>query len=1488
MEFKSLFPKIKSKREELNYLQAMQAKYQGLLSGFSERGIPIEPIKPKSSALTTIFKALGSWDRGFSSSVNELIKYVKGEKEVTTKNILGSLSIPFRTGSKIFAERGGFGITPETVKKYEDYDWMKFYEEHFPKMKEPFKFAKDIHEMARGKFEGMYEKYPFMKSKGMYLTPLAIPKMIDLIENIGYNLTKSPSALAGLGTSVITDPITWASIGLGVGAKAPLKLAPSIAKSLTKKTGRKVFQETSEAILSPRGLRTLAELSDEAIKLGKYTTTGKKLLTEGLETGLKQTIRQVGKGKFKSLFKLGTEPKTYWEKLVVKEASEEALRRASFKVAESTIGKSLLTRTGMKSFIDIGGIKMFGRTIIPASIFERMGLRKLSGLIRKIPIVERTTKVVKNIFTPKGTAPQDLYDIFRYNMDFATNTQKRALEESVVKMFNELQLDEAARIEVTKYLAQPNRMYGDPINVIVKSDIKDDIVEQIVKQAKNISSDNSNRIAVLTRELAEVKARINGDVLSYANKQKDIFYHGRVVSGDIVLDFKRGRVGFFAPSKKEASEIILNMQPSKRLIKGKKALIGKYEIKIPKEKLATLDDISKVLDDLYSVRGKYNVKKFETFKKDLSKALEKDEVLKVAKRRGDVENLDELLKSFLSAEDAYLTRETIRIPAVRKMLEAKGFKGFLFSEFKEHELILFHPIRDAKFLKKIVGKVSKETGEQIFEEAPLKISMRLINEWISGTGKTAQDLVERAVKLEQVRSIGLARLIKDPIADITNLNSYIDNIVNSVASKKATVKVAPQVKTVPYPKNPLRKVKVPKKKLVETSKERIFRMTREKQFAKWEAWNVKYKTPGTIVRKIKEGGAYVEPKLLRKFEPSVEKEVKKYLEVLEKVNQRPILTGSKLEAAARTRKYFQDLLEKEQAHGIKVGAIKEYLPSIRKIGITKKSMFAKPMQAGPKTPAFAKAKKYRTPIEAAEAGVPTELDIGIIIYRRGAKSINAVARKNFYRESRQFGKLKIGPGEQFTHQRLPIDEIKDLYFPNEYAKFLVKAKDFLADEGTKSFFKYVDNIQGWLKSFLTAPIPGFHMRNAQSNFWQGFLMNGHKYLNPKWHMKAMEILSGSKGTIKFGRRIFSFDDIRNMAKNQGVLSRGWIGLDNPAQIARELKFGLGTKGEKIARRAQIFSREGAPVKYGTEVGRVVENEARLAGFLINLSDTGNSSLSAKLVKQFFFDYGELSNFEKTFGKRFFLFYSWMRKNIPLQIEQLVKQPGKYALIPKAKKYIEHLADIPEGYEEYKPQYMEELYGIATPFKDSQGNMLVYNPNFAWQDLGRVSAKDLYSALTPLIRIPFELVANRDIFFGTDISSYKGETKVAPGYLSPLLVLPEKILNAVGLIKGYDINTNEPLLYMPAKAAYVAKQIPFLASLARSLPQVTQASDKGLFSSLSTLLGVKLMPYEADKAGYYFNKEQIEALEGLTNELKKQKMWPELQTQKKWKGFQYLK
>lgn len=180
------------------------------------------------------------------------------------------------------------------------------------------------------------------------------------------------------------------------------------------------------------------------------------------------------------------------------------------------------------------------------------------------------------------------------------------------------------------------------------------------------------------------------------------------------------------------------------------------------------------------------------------------------------------------------------------------------------------------------------------------------------------------------------------------------------------------------------------------------------------------------------------------------------------------------------------------------------------------------------------------------------------------------------------------------------------------------------------------------------------------------------------------------------------------------------------------------------------------LNFNRQMGSVIENNARLTHFAHKIFNDGvPAEIAANSVRKYLFDYSDLTPFERDFMKMLIPFYTWSRKNIPLQLQALVTDPGKYAKFPKAIGAIEALSseweDLPN------PDYFQELHAVRLPVR-IEGQPTFINPNLPFQDLNRANFQDVLSGMSPFVKMFGEWAPKRGYSFFTDrpIERYPGE------------------------------------------------------------------------------------------------------------------------------------
>ena len=267
------------------------------------------------------------------------------------------------------------------------------------------------------------------------------------------------------------------------------------------------------------------------------------------------------------------------------------------------------------------------------------------------------------------------------------------------------------------------------------------------------------------------------------------------------------------------------------------------------------------------------------------------------------------------------------------------------------------------------------------------------------------------------------------------------------------------------------------------------------------------------------------------------------------------------------------------------------------------------------------------------------------------------------------------------------------------------------------------------------------------------------------------------------------------------------------------------------------------------VADMTENYVRLAAFIsgarrFGLEDGGTAA--SYLTKALHFDYADLSSFERDVLKNIIPFYTWSRRNFPLQFAALLNNPGKFNKLDFAKEELQSqfgangdedpMADL-------VPEWMREKMGFVTRFNTAGGPLTIAGPGFESPafDLNRYLAlgnpmevansvkREIVSASNPLAKALFEGL--------TDVDTFTGGKFPAEGVPSPLGELPIPGLTFVGADGKRMVN---------AQAYNIMKDIvPPLGMIAR-LGSPSEA-DRRLSNWLSTFTGAPVSTLSTGQA-----------------------------------------
>lgn len=199
------------------------------------------------------------------------------------------------------------------------------------------------------------------------------------------------------------------------------------------------------------------------------------------------------------------------------------------------------------------------------------------------------------------------------------------------------------------------------------------------------------------------------------------------------------------------------------------------------------------------------------------------------------------------------------------------------------------------------------------------------------------------------------------------------------------------------------------------------------------------------------------------------------------------------------------------------------------------------------------------------------------------------------------------------------------------------------------------------------------------------------------------------------------------------------------------------------------------------------------------------------VRMILFEYDDLSVVEQDVIKKIVPFYTFTKKNLAFQIQNLGKNTKKYSQTIKAFDSLWGTLDLDA---EERDMYKIENFWIPIPGIKDDGTYYAIKSSLPLGDVGEFLETPLQravSATAPVVRAPFEMAMNKQAFSGMSISDYKGQKGF---YIPEISKKAEYGLSQIGL----DV---------PAMAA---------ADVGRSIANVAKGESNGILDTLNQAVG----------------------------------------------------
>lgn len=384
----------------------------------------------------------------------------------------------------------------------------------------------------------------------------------------------------------------------------------------------------------------------------------------------------------------------------------------------------------------------------------------------------------------------------------------------------------------------------------------------------------------------------------------------------------------------------------------------------------------------------------------------------------------------------------------------------------------------------------------------------------------------------------------------------------------------------------------------------------------------------------------------------------------------------------------------------------------------------------------------------------------------------------------------------------------------------------------------------------------FHRAYERGGFEAGIAAISNPEMREAYRLGAEREVWGQahlRGTLERG---VSDEATRNVRDQADIASLG-AGADSRRGITR-------TGGR--AARFDPTNMEFAPYAWNRSAAESVERQVRGSLFVDRILKGSSADEALSDVVRYHFDYSELSEFEVNVGRRLIPFYTWTRKNFPLQLEEMVRNPGRYTAFFHAKRAIE--ADSQE--EGFVPTWLEKMGAIHLPVSFNGQDPTYIAVDTPFRDLATTLDPDEAIGMTnPLVKTLVELSTGRQV--GSDMIDLPEGLDPVPAVLQPFAaafaVLPKipgfskpvrDPATGTWLWEGHDIYKFEQALPVLSRLRRIAPATPrdqrratasWLSFLGVSTYTLDEPMQYGAASELAEELAAMIEDYDVTTGAY---------------------------------------
>ena len=312
----------------------------------------------------------------------------------------------------------------------------------------------------------------------------------------------------------------------------------------------------------------------------------------------------------------------------------------------------------------------------------------------------------------------------------------------------------------------------------------------------------------------------------------------------------------------------------------------------------------------------------------------------------------------------------------------------------------------------------------------------------------------------------------------------------------------------------------------------------------------------------------------------------------------------------------------------------------------------------------------------------------------------------------------------------------------------------------KIYDKFLNTWKG-----LTLITPGFHMRNLFGNMFNSYAVGMDVASQSRYLGIAMQEMDQFQ---KIGKKLAQGASLSTSERKIFETVRGYFeqGVSQTHRGIRDLEGVMEASAKGAQKGGTIKKTYNNVVRMNFNFAEKMDDVQRYALYRWGLDKTGDGVKAANTVAEALFDYSHLTPFEKSYMKRLFPFYTFMKNNFVFQMKNIFKNPAQYAKLGRAYKYAsEDLA----GYSlDDLPDYATENMWLPLPWtvdkndEDAVAFLKATLPASDFTELVENPFKKGVTSITAPIKLLIEFGAGKDLFTGQPLQAFPGQTSAMPG------------------------------------------------------------------------------------------------------------------------------